>query len=81
MQEDVDRLGSSDEYVVRVWKHVFDLPGDQAEEAVNWVVKAFQWRREFQVDTISEETINMSVVNRGFLYSHNRDKVREKLLL
>ena len=77
----MDRLGSSDEYVVRVWKHVFDLPGDQAEEAVNWVVKAFQWRREFQVDTISEETISMSVVNRGFLYSHNRDKVRGKLLL
>ena len=60
---------------VRFWKHVFDQPGEQGEEAVNCVVKAFKWRKEFGVDMIDEKNINMSVVNRGFLFSHNRDKV------
>ena len=60
----------------RFWKHVFDQPGDQTEEAVNCIVKALKWRAEFGVDKLTEETINMSVVKKGSLYTHNRDKVR-----
>ena len=60
---------------VRFWKHVFDQPGEQAEDAVNCIVKAFKWRKEFGVDKVNESTINMSVVNKGSLFSHNRDKV------
>ena len=54
---------------------MFDQPGEQGEEAVNCVVKAFKWRKEFGADKIDEKNINMSVVNKGFLFSHNRDKV------
>ena len=60
----------------RFWKHVFDLPGDQTEEAVSCVLKAFKWRKEFGVETISEDSINMEVVNKGFLFTHGRDKVK-----
>ena len=62
-------------FLLRFWKHVFDQPGEQSEEAINCVVKAFKWRKEFGVDKIDEKNINMKVVNKGFLYSHNRDKV------
>lgn len=61
----------------RFWKHVFDQPGEQTEEAVNCIVKAFKWRAEFGVDKLTEKTVNMAVVNKGSLYSHNRDKVRQ----
>ena len=46
---------------------MFDLPGDQTEEAVSLVLKAFKWRKEFGVQKISEASINMTVVNKGFL--------------
>ena len=61
--------------VLRFWKHVFDQPGDQTDDAVNCIVKAFKWRKEFGVEKLTESTINMSVINKGSLYSHNRDKV------
>ena len=61
--------------LLRFWKHVFDQPGDQTEEAVNCIVKALKWRWEFGADKLTEETINMSLVRKGSLYSHNRDKV------
>ena len=54
---------------------MFDQPGDQTEEAVSCVLKAFKWRKEFGVQNISEASINMGVVNKGFLFSHGRDKV------
>ena len=76
LQEDVERLKTDDEYVARFWKHVFDLPGDQAEQAVNCVIKAFKWRKEFGVDKLSEESINMDIVNKGYFFTHNRDKVK-----
>ena len=62
-------------FLFRFWKHVFDQPGEQSEEAINCIVKAFKWRKEFGVDKIDEKNINMKVVNKGFMYSHNRDKV------
>jgi len=43
------------------WKHVFDLPGDQADEAAAMVLKTFKWRKEFGVDKLDEKTLN-----RGF---------------
>ena len=66
---------------VRFWKHVFDQPGEQAEEAVNCIVKAFKWRKEFGVDKLNEDSLNMRVVNKGSLYTHNRDKVSPPRLL
>ena len=54
---------------------MFDQPGEQTEEAVSCVLKAFKWRKEFGVQNISEASISMNVVNKGFLFSHGRDKV------
>ena len=65
----------------RFWRHVFDQPGDQTEEAVSCVLKAFKWRKEFGVQNISEASINMNVVNKGFLFSHGRDKVGSEISL
>ena len=75
LPEDIERLKTDDEYVSRFWKHVFDLPGDQTEEAVNIVVKAFKWRKEVGVDKLDEKTINMDIINKGYFFTHNRDKV------
>jgi len=78
---DIERLKSDDDYVSRFWKHVFDQPGEQSEEAVNCVLKAFKWRKEFGVDTLDESNINMDIVNKGYLFTHNRDKEGCKLMV
>ena len=75
LQEDIERLTTDDQYVARFWMHVFDQPGEQSTEAINCVVKALKWRKEFGVDTINESNINMDIVNKGYLFSHGRDKV------
>ena len=75
LAEDIERLKTDDQYVARFWMHVFDQPGEQAQEAINCVVKALKWRKEFGVDKINETNINMDIVNKGYLFSHGRDKV------
>ena len=57
VQADLTRLKTSDEYVKRFFKHVFELPGKQVDEAVNMIVETFQWRKKFGVDNINYETI------------------------
>ena len=59
----------------RFWRYVFDQPGEQTDEAVSSVLKAFKGRNDFGVESISEDSINMAVVNKGFLFTHGRDKV------
>ena len=47
LANDIEKLKSSDVYVSMFWKHVFNLPGDQGDEAAAMVVKTFKWRKEF----------------------------------
>jgi len=78
---DIEKLKASDEYVGLFWKHVFDLPGDQGDEAAAMVVKTFKWRKEFGVDKLNENSVNKSVLNKGSFFTHNRDKDGMKLIV
>ena len=79
--KDIERLKSSDDYVTKFWKHVFDLPGQQGDEAAAMILKTFKWKKEFGVDKIEEKSLNQSVVNKGSLFTHNRDKDGMKLIV
>ena len=79
--KDIERLRSSDDYVSKFWKHVFDLPGEQGDEATAMILKTFKWRQEFGVDKIEEKSLNQSVVNKGSFFTHNRDKDGKKLIV
>jgi len=78
---DVTRLSTSDHYVTRFWLHVFDLPGDQLEEACTMIIETFKWRKEFGVDKITYESLNQSMFDKGTVFAHNRDKDQKKLLV
>jgi len=72
--DDLIRLETNDDYVKRFFKHVFHLPGNQVDEAVNMIIETFKWRKKFGVDEISIDTINKEFFKKGALYTHNRDK-------
>eukprot|EP00088_Acartia_fossae_P070015 TRINITY_DN9268_c0_g1_i2.p1 TRINITY_DN9268_c0_g1~~TRINITY_DN9268_c0_g1_i2.p1 ORF type:complete len:548 (+),score=161.37 TRINITY_DN9268_c0_g1_i2:124-1767(+) len=79
--EDIQRLSKSDHYVTRFWLHVFDLPGDQGDEAANMIIETFKWRKEFGTNGINVNTVNSALFEKGNVYSHNRDKDGKKLLV
>lgn len=80
-QSDVDRVAQSDHYITRFWLHTYDLPGDQIDEAANMIATCLKWRKEFGVHEIKESDLKESILERGSLYSHNRDKDGKKLLV
>jgi len=81
LSEDIQKLSKSDHYVTRFWLHVFDLPGDQGDEACNMILETFKWRKSFGVDAINTNTINSVFFDKGNVYAHNRDKDGKKLLV
>ena len=81
LAKDIEKLKSSDDYVSLFWKHVFDNPGEQGDEAAAMVLKTFKWRKEFGVDKLDEKSINPSVLNKGSFFTHNRDKDGMKLIV
>jgi len=80
-QLDLDKMGNNDWYVKRFFMHVFDLPGDQEDEAVNMIVNTFKWRKELGVNDIKFENLNKLAFEKGALYTHNRDKDGKRLLI
>lgn len=81
LTEDIAKLSSSDHYVTRFWLHVFDLPGVQLEEACKMIIETFKWRKEFGMDKVNLQSINQSMLDKGTVFSHNRDKDGKKLLV
>jgi len=81
LANDIDKLKTSDDYVGLFWKHVFDLSGDQDDEAAAMVLKTFKWRKEFGVDKLDEKSLNPTVLNKGSFFTHNRDKDGMKLIV
>lgn len=81
LSEDVVKISQSDHYVKRFWLHVFDHPGEQMDEACNMIIETLKWRKSFEVDKISEDTLNAAFFDKGTVYSHNRDKDGKKLIV
>jgi len=81
LAEDIQRIAKSDHYVSRFWMHMFDEPGDQGELACNMILETLKWRKEFGVDGISGDSINSALIDKGNVYTHNRDKDNKKLLV
>ena len=79
--KDIDKLVSSEEYVARFWIHAFFIPGDRLENTVNLVVNTFKWRKQFGVHEISENVLDKKIMEKGALYSRNRDRDGCKILV
>lgn len=80
-KRDVDKLMSDDGYLSRFWIHAFFIPGDRVENTTNLIIDTFKWRKEFGVNDITEDDLDMELAGRGSLYYHNRDKKGSRLLV
>ena len=78
---DVSKVNSDDKYVSRFFRHVFDNPGEQTEAAAKMIVNTLKWRQEQGARHIKEADFQQSLLDRGALFSHNRDKDGRKLLV
>ena len=60
-----------------------DLPGDQTEEATNFIAKALAWRAGQGAVTrqTGEAGLSLAVLERGSLYSRGRDRDGCKLIV
>lgn len=80
-ERDLSRLETSDDYVARFFLHVYDLPGEQEEEAITMILQTFKWRKEFEVEDINIDNVNKAFFEKGAVFSHNRDRDGKKLLV
>jgi len=85
-QDEVDtvclnRIKTDDVYVSKYFKHVFDHPGSQVEAATKMIMNTLKWRKEFGAGLIAESDFPSTMLEKGSLFSHNRDKDGRKLLI
>jgi len=80
-QADLQRLNSDDKYVTKYYRHVFDHPGPQTEAAVKMILSTLKWRKDMGACSIREGDFPPALLDRGALFSHNRDKDGRKLLV
>ena len=78
---DVSRFLSEDFLVHRYFMHVYDLSGDQMENAITMVINSFKWRLETGIADIAESELNENLKNKGVLYLRNRDRDRKRMLV
>ena len=78
---DIDKLMSDDGYLSRFWIHAFYIPGDRLENTCNLAIDTFKWRKEFGVNDINENDLDLEILDRGSLYYHNRDRKGSRLLV
>jgi len=84
--DDVDtvclqKIKTDDVYVSKFFKHTFDHPGSQVEAATKMIMNTLKWRKEFGAGLITESDFPPSMLEKGSLFSHNRDKDGRKLLV
>jgi len=77
----LQRIKTDDVYVSKFFKHTFDHPGPQVEAASKMIMNTLKWRKEFGAGLITESDFPPSMLERGSLFSHNRDKDGRKLLV
>ncbi|XP_023342819.1 motile sperm domain-containing protein 2 [Eurytemora carolleeae] len=80
LSADIAKISESDHYLTRFWLHVFDLPGEQEDEAAHMILETLKWRNDFGVDKISRDNVNQAFFDKGTVFTHNRDKDGKKLL-
>lgn len=51
------------------------------KEALNMLLETCEWRKNYKVNEITENNINMSYLNDGTVFVHNRDKDGKSLLI
>jgi len=78
---DLERVRTDDQYVARCWLHVYYHQGDQADEAVAFLLQVLTWRKEFRVEEVTEKTVNKEILERGSLFTHGRDLDGSKLII
>jgi len=78
---DLQKIRIDDNYVSKFFKHTFDLPGEQEEAAANMIINTLKWRKEFGAGCITEADFTPTMLEKGSLFSHNRDKDGKKLLI
>ena len=84
--DDVDtvclqKIKTDDVYVSKFFKHTFDHPGPQVEAATKMIMNTLKWRKEFGAGLITESDFPPAMLEKGSLFSHNRDKDGRKLLV
>ena len=77
----LNKIKTNDVYVSKFFIHTFDHPGPQTEAASNMIINTLQWRKEFRAGLITESEFPQSMLEKGSLFSHNRDKDGRKLLV
>jgi len=80
-QKDLEKIRTDDGYVAKFFRHTFDHPGEQVEAAANMIIVSFKWRKEFGAAYITEGEFQSSMLEKGSLFSHSRDKDNKKLLI
>jgi len=75
------RIATEPDYLARFWKHVFANPGPQEEETAIMIVNTARWRKEFGSGEIHDSDFTVQLLDRGTLFSRNRDKDGMKLLV
>lgn len=77
----LQKIMTDDFYVTKFFKHTFDHPGEQVEATANMIISTLKWRKEFGAGGITEGDFPPSMLEKGTLFSHNRDKDGKKLLV
>jgi len=75
------KIRTDDVYLTKFFIHTFDHPGRQTDAAVNMIINTLKWRKEFGAESLSESDFPQSLLEKGSLFSHNRDIDGRKLLV
>jgi len=78
---DLQKIRTDDSYLTKFFKHTFDHPGEQVDAASGMIINTLKWRNEFGAGHITEGDFPLSMLEKGSLFSHNRDKDGRKLLI
>ena len=75
------KVRTDDVYLTKFFIHTFDHPGRQTDAASNMIINTLKWRKEFGAELLSESDFPQSLLEKGSLFSHNRDIDGRKLLV
>jgi len=80
-QSDITKLKNNKEYAARFWRHQGEGKENREDKAVKMILNTFKWRKDFGVEEINAGSLNKNLISKGVIYSHNRDRKGQKLLI